>query len=755
MSKRVISLLISLVMLCGVFACVPFSAFAEGELSYLYNKPFENDGFWAGNTTKITSSGYFSVVSSGSTLYYLVTKDTMSLGDEFEVNVTSVINNQNADNTRFSVFGVGDFAVVINPNRPSGASNNNAQFHNYAVVYNFNKTVAYSNSASNYTGYIADGTVVASGTEIKSASGGYITTLPITVALADGVLSVTINGELVASVTEADMAALDDTFTGFNFDDIKIGMSLKHTYKVYENGAYFKNLSIAAAVTPAVLDGLIANLPDSIAIADEFAVNQAASIYDAMSDADKAQVTNIDKLNAARVAIVEAYIDAIPDGVVSTDAAQVDECFAKFNALPVDLQAEVNNADKLNTAVGQMGVIDVIESIAAIGDVNYDDVYAYASLSKDIAKLSEIELSFVHNYNTYVEIGNKLNEFKNNLEAADIIEAIANLPVVTFTPNNAAAYNTQIQNIDLDYVAQVEEIRAIINVYGKHSDIINYSTFLDKELALIDAMEAFNELADADIVFGTHKYNYKGGVEGEYVTFPENTVIYSGDTVYIKGLNGCNSYAPNGFYTGSTLYNVVYRYNNGSESTSFQPVNGANKLNNLKVGNYKVYHKSWSDNYSTYLLVEFNVVERPTYNYDMFDVATMLDHMVFSYDDVVYADKQDVEKLWKTYDEMDVFIIDDVHTIRNLVDADKYFEAVEDGTIVEEEDTSDVVIGDVNRDGQIDSTDALVISQYLIGVGKLSTAQLKAANVNQSADGKITSADYLLLVNYCLGRSEI
>ena len=755
MSKRIISLLISLVLLCGVFACVPFSAFAEGELSYLYNKPFENDGFWEGSTTKITSSGIFSVGSSNGSMYYLVTKDTMSLGEEFEVNVTSYINNQNADSTRFSVFCVGDFAIVINPNRAADAPNQNAQFYNYAILYNFNKTVTYSTSSIKYDSYIASSTIVASAVEVKSADGNYIYALPLTVALSDGVLTFTIKDDVVASVTEADMAALDASFTGFNFDDIKIGMSLKQNYKVQENGAYFKNLSVAALVTPAVLDSMIANLPDDVELADEFAVEQAFGIYDSMSDAEKAQVTQVERLTAARIAIVEAYIDALPDGVASTDAEQVNECYEKYNELPADLQAKVSNTDKLNTAVGQMGVIDIIESIAAIGDVDYDDVYAYAAISKEIAKLSEVELSFVHNFNTYVEIGNSLKQLQAELDPADIIEAISNLPNVVFTPNNATAYNTQIQNIDLDYVAAIEDIRTKINVLGNRDYIINYSTFLDKELALIEAMKAFNELADADIVLGTHKKNYTEGIEGEYVTFPENTVIYSGDTVYINGLKGCNGTAPNGTYKYSDLYNIVYKYNNGSEISGGQPINGANNLSNLKVGNYKVYHKSWSSSFSTYLLVEFNVVERPTYNYDMFDVATMLDHMVFSYDEVVYADKSDVEKLWATYDTMDVYVIDGVHTIRNLVDADKYFEAVEDGTIVEDNDTEEITIGDVNRDGQVNSADALVISQYLIGIGKLNAAQIKAANINQSADGKITAADYLLLVNYCLGRSEI
>ncbi len=754
MSKRIVSLLVGLALLCGVFASVPFTASAENTLGYLYNKPFENNGFWEGSTTKITSSGIFSVGSSSGSMYYLVTKDTMSLGEEFEVNVTSYINNQNANNTRFSVFCVGDFAIVINPNRAADAPNNNAQFYNYAILYNFNKTVTYSTSSINYDSYLASSTIVASDVEVKSADGNYIYTLPLTVALSDGVLTFTIKDDVVASVTEADMAALDASFTGFDFDDIKIGMSLKQNYKVQEHGAYFKDLSIAAVVTPAIVDSFINTIPDTVTLADEYLVDQAQDIYNGLSDADKLQVTAADKLKAARVDIVELYIDAIPDGVTSDDFAQVDEAKGKYDALPQELQSDVSNADKLAIAFGQMGVIDIIERIAAFDDVSYIDLYEYKALGKEIAKLSQDELGFVYNYEDYIAIGTALAELKAKLTASEIISDIIALPDVEFTPNNASAYNNQIQNIDFDYVDAVNLIRAKINLFGDRSEIINYDSFLDKELALIDAMEAFNELADKKLVIGTHKYNYKTGVvEGEYVTFPANTVIYAGDEVYISGLHGCNSTAPNGTYTYSTLYNVVYRFNDGSESASFQPVNGANLLKDLKVGNYKVYHKSWDSKFSTYLLVEFNVVEKPTYNYGLFDVATMLDRIVMSYDDVTYADKAEVEQLWYAYDTMDVYAIDGVHSIRNLVDADKYFAAVEDGTIVEEE--IEITVGDINGDSSITSEDALLLMQHLIGAVKLSTKQVAAANVNGSADGKITSADYLTLINYCLGFCEI
>ena len=753
MTKRILSMLVSAVLLLSVFACVPFTAFAEDGLTYLYNKPIENDGYWEGSVNNIHNGYLTNGANHNGNHQYLITKDTLSLGDHFEVNITSYINNQNSDDTKFSLFGVGDFAIVINPDRYADAPDNCSQFHNYAVVYGFDKSVAYSTASASYDNFIAGCTVVASGVEVKSEAGEYIYTLPLSIALADGVLTFTINGEEVAAVTAEDMVALNDNFTGFDFDDIKIGMSLKHRYKVYAHGVQFKNLSVAAVVTPEMMDSFISEIPEKVTLADEALVNEVLSIYDSMPEADKVLVTGVDKLNAARVSIVEAYVSAIPDGITSADIDQVNEAMAKFSALPEELQANVDNYAKLVVAYGQIGVIDIIERIAALDNVTYTDLYEYNDLGKAIANLSQDAFGYVYNYEDYIAAGTAFAELKAELTADEIFNDIAALDVVEFTPNNESAYNNQIKNIDLDYVDDINLIRAKINLLGDHSDIANYAYFLSKELELIDAMEAFNTLADSKLVIGTHKKNYTTDVvPGEYVTFPANTVIYEGDTVYISGLHGCNSAAPNG-YKFSTLYNVVYRYNDGSESASFQPVNGANKLNDLKAGNYKVYHKSWSSNYSTYLLVEFNVVEKPTYNYGLFDYATMLDHIVMSYDEVKYADKADVEQLWYAYDTMNVFEIDNVHSIRNLVDADNYFEDVENGIIVE--DVVAINYGDADGDGEITSADALLVQQHLIGVAAIPSTQLKAANANKSLDGKITSADYLTILNYCLGRTTI
>lgn len=57
-------------------------------------------------------------------------------------------------------------------------------------------------------------------------------------------------------------------------------------------------------------------------------------------------------------------------------------------------------------------------------------------------------------------------------------------------------------------------------------------------------------------------------------------------------------------------------------------------------------------------------------------------------------------------------------------------------------------LGDVNDDGKINSTDALLVLQYAVNTVSLDSAQQMAADVNR--DGKINSTDALLILQYAV-----
>ena len=63
------------------------------------------------------------------------------------------------------------------------------------------------------------------------------------------------------------------------------------------------------------------------------------------------------------------------------------------------------------------------------------------------------------------------------------------------------------------------------------------------------------------------------------------------------------------------------------------------------------------------------------------------------------------------------------------------------------------VLGDVNGDGKVKSTDYMRIKNYILKKSKLSDAEMAAADVNE--DGKVKSTDYMRIKNYILKKAEI
>ena len=61
----------------------------------------------------------------------------------------------------------------------------------------------------------------------------------------------------------------------------------------------------------------------------------------------------------------------------------------------------------------------------------------------------------------------------------------------------------------------------------------------------------------------------------------------------------------------------------------------------------------------------------------------------------------------------------------------------------------EVLYGDVNDDGEINSMDATLILKYDAGTGTLTNDQLKAADV--SGDGEVDSADATLILKFDSG----
>ena len=61
--------------------------------------------------------------------------------------------------------------------------------------------------------------------------------------------------------------------------------------------------------------------------------------------------------------------------------------------------------------------------------------------------------------------------------------------------------------------------------------------------------------------------------------------------------------------------------------------------------------------------------------------------------------------------------------------------------------------GDANGDGNISSSDYIMIKNYIMGKIKLADAKLKGADANKS--NSVNSADYIMIKNYIMGKNNI
>jgi hypothetical protein len=85
-------------------------------------------------------------------------------------------------------------------------------------------------------------------------------------------------------------------------------------------------------------------------------------------------------------------------------------------------------------------------------------------------------------------------------------------------------------------------------------------------------------------------------------------------------------------------------------------------------------------------------------------------------------------------------------------DADNVFRIAEDTfTVGNDTPTPAYTLGDVNADGEIDPSDALLVLKYYVGED-LTETQILAADVNK--DSEIDPSDALLILNYYVGNID-
>ncbi|SDY28832.1 hypothetical protein SAMN02910264_01869 [Ruminococcaceae bacterium YAD3003] len=246
----------------------------------------------------------------------------------------------------------------------------------------------------------------------------------------------------------------------------------------------------------AAVEDLIASLPvsGSITVDDADDIKAARDAYEALTDAQKAEVSNLDALVNAEVELVEDIIDNLPesDAITSSDAEAIEAALNAFEKLTDDQKADVGN------------ILDLVKAEAALVDGFINDLPA-----PDSVKLSDIDAikGARDAYDSLDDDQKDLIKGLDDLEAAEnALVAIVEDMIDDLLPVN---------NISIKDADRIEEAREAYNSLpdSLKGSVTNLEDLEDAEYALvkaeanvvellIDAIPSGDEItvADADAI---------------------------------------------------------------------------------------------------------------------------------------------------------------------------------------------------------------------------------------------------------------
>ena len=172
-----------------------------------------------------------------------------------------------------------------------------------------------------------------------------------------------------------------------------------------------------------------------VTLASEEAIVAARAAYEALTEAQQAQVTNYDKLTAAEARLtdlkaakaVDDMIDAIGEVTLESEEA-IAAARAAYEALTEAQQAEVKSYDKLTAAEARLADLKaakpVDDMIDAIGEVTLESEDAIAAARAAYEALTEAQQAEVKSYDKLTAAEARLADLKAAKAVDDMIDAI-------------------------------------------------------------------------------------------------------------------------------------------------------------------------------------------------------------------------------------------------------------------------------------------------------------------------------------------
>ena len=272
-----------------------------------------------------------------------------------------------------------------------------------------------------------------------------------------------------------------------------------------------------------------------VTLASEEAIVAARAAYEALTEAQKAEVTNYDKLTAAEARLadlkaakaVDDMIDAIGEVTLESEEA-IAAARAAYEALTEAQKAEVKSYDKLTAAEARLADLKaakaVDDMIDAIGEVTLESEEAIAAARAAYEALTEAQKAEVKSYDKLTAAEARLADLKAAKAVDDMIDAIGE---VTLESENAidaarAAYEalTEAQQAEVksyDKLTAAEARLAVLKPakpVEKLIDAIGEVT-LGSESAIAAARTAYDNLTEAQQA-EVKNYDKLTAAEGAY-----------------------------------------------------------------------------------------------------------------------------------------------------------------------------------------------------------------------------------------------
>ena len=259
------------------------------------------------------------------------------------------------------------------------------------------------------------------------------------------------------------------------------------------------------------------NAIGEVTLASEEAITAARAAYEALTEAQQAQVTNYDKLTAAEARLadlkaakaVDDMIDAIGEVTLESEEA-IAAARAAYGALTEARQAEVKSYDKLTAAEARLADLKaakpVDDMIDAIGEVTLDSEDAIAAARAAYEALTEAQKAEVKSYDKLTAAEARLADLKAAKAVDDMIDAIGEVTLESEGAIDAAraAYEalTEAQQAEVksyDKLTAAEARLAVLKPakpVEKLIDAIGEVT-LGSESAIAAARTAYDNLTEA------------------------------------------------------------------------------------------------------------------------------------------------------------------------------------------------------------------------------------------------------------------